>query len=184
MARSTKIKLTKDKKQLDKEVDDFYDLLGKAESSETQRFSTSKNLEALSEKEQEELEDFHNADGKEDQEWLSSDFEGQLSVDVYQTADKIVIKSAIAGVKPEDIDISVTNDMVTIRGRREDKHTPEGAEYLFKECFWGNFSRSIILPTEIETDNIEAVMKNGILTIILPKSKSSKNVIIKVKGED
>ncbi len=119
------------------------------------------------------------------QSWLEEDYEeGQLSVDVYQTADKIVIQSTIAGVRPEDIDITVNNDMVTIRGKREIDNTIKNEDYFIQECYWGGFSRSIILPAEIQSDKIEASLKNGVLTISLPKVPKTKPVMIRVRDED
>lgn len=116
------------------------------------------------------------------EEWLGSDYdEGQLSIDVYQTPDKLVVKSTIAGVKPDDIDISINNDMLTIRGKREVQEKITEENYLIKECYWGGFSRSIILPVEVEADKVEAALDNGILTVILPKAKSAKQFSIKVK---
>src|SRR3990167_11362788 len=98
----------------------------------------------------------------EDEKWLDEDYEeGQLSVDVYQTKDAIVIKSTIAGVKPEDIDISINNDMVTIRGKREFDDSVQEDDYFYQECYWGGFSRSIILPVEIQPDKVQANLKNG-----------------------
>lgn len=122
------------------------------------------------------------AEEKTNEEWLNSDYEeGQLSIDVYQTSDKIVVKSTIAGVKPGDIDISINNDMLTIRGKREVNEKINEEDYLHKECYWGAFSRSIILPVEIEAEKVEASLENGVLTIILPKAKSAKQISIKVK---
>ena len=109
--------------------------------------------------------------------------EGQLSVDVYQDKDNIIIKSTIAGVKPEDIDISISNDLITIKGKREMEETVKDEDYFYQECYWGSFSRSIILPMEVKADQAKAELKNGILTIVLPKAKPSKAVSIKVKGE-
>ncbi len=117
-----------------------------------------------------------------EEEWLDEDYEeGQLSIDVYQTDRDIIVKSTIAGVKTEDIDISINNDMLTIRGKREMSEDIREENYLYKECYWGSFSRSIILPVEIEEDKIEALLENGVLTIILPKSKTGKQISIKVK---
>lgn len=117
--------------------------------------------------------------------WLEEDYEeGQLSVDVYQTKDAIVIKSTIAGVKPEDIDISINNDMVTIKGKRELESTISEDDYFYQECYWGGFSRSIILPVEIIADKVEASLKNGVLTISLPKAKKAQAFSIKVKEEN
>lgn len=119
-----------------------------------------------------------------DHDWLAEDFSGQLAVDVYQTEKDIVIKSTIAGVKPEELDISINNDMVTIRGKRDKEAVPADGEYFFKECYWGGFSRSIILPTEIKVDKVQASLKNGILTIILPKIiKVSKVKVVKVSEQ-
>jgi len=123
-----------------------------------------------------------NQDNNNNNEWLDNDYEeGQLSVDVYQTPDKYVVLSTIAGVKPEDIDISINNDMLTIHGKREMKKYIKDEDYLFNECYWGSFSRSIILPTEVEGDKVNAVIENGVLTITMPKSKISKQLSIKVK---
>ncbi len=116
------------------------------------------------------------------EEWLEEE-EGQLSVDVYQDKDNIIIKSTIAGVKPEDIDISINNDLITIKGKREMEETVKDEDYFYQECYWGSFSRSIILPVEVKADQAQAELKNGILTIVLPKAKPSKAVSIKVKGE-
>jgi HSP20 family protein len=115
--------------------------------------------------------------------WLSGGLEeeGQLSIDVFQTADKLVIVSTIAGVKPEDIDITINNDMLTIRGKRERRKEIKDEDYLYSECYWGSFSRSIILPVEIEMEKINAVIENGVLTVTLPKAKVTKKISIKVK---
>lgn len=118
----------------------------------------------------------------ESEEWLEEDYEeGQLSIDVYQTPGSLIVKSTIAGVKPEDIDISINNDMLTIRGKREMGETVRDEDYLYRECYWGNFSRSIILPLEVEADNVEACLQNGVLTITLPKAKSAKQISVKVR---
>lgn len=115
-------------------------------------------------------------------EWLGGDYdEGQLSIDVFQSPENIIVKSTIAGVKPGDIDISINNDMLTIRGRREIQERISEENYLIKECYWGGFSRSIILPVEVEVEKVEASLDNGVLTVILPKAKSAKQFSIKVK---
>ncbi len=111
----------------------------------------------------------------------SSGTEGQLTVDVYQTDTEIVIKSTIAGVKPEDLDINITNDMVTIRGTREHEEKVSKDNYFYQECYWGRFSRSIILPQDIVADEADASMKNGVLTIRLPKAHVVTSKKLKVK---
>jgi HSP20 family protein len=123
-----------------------------------------------------------NGEAKEgNEEWLN-DFEGQLNIDMYQTKDNVIIKSTIAGVRPEDIDITVANDMVTIKGaRRKDESVPQD-DYFYQECYWGNFSRSVIIPVDIESESIEADLKDGILTVIIPKAAKAKTKKVKVKG--
>ena len=105
-------------------------------------------------------------------EW--SEAEGELAVDVYQTDQEIVIQSAIAGVKPEDLDITVERDTVTIRGERNSEQTENTKNYFHQECYWGAFSRQIILPEEINPAAAEASMKNNILTLRLPKAAGQK----------
>src|SRR5436190_8658565 len=93
--------------------------------------------------------------------WLDADYNGQLAVDVFQTADSIIIRAAIAGVQAGDIDISVNNDMVTVKGmRRVDDEIPS-SDYLYQECYWGGFSRTIILPVEVKAENDKASLNNG-----------------------
>lgn len=117
---------------------------------------------------------------EEKEEWLP-ETEGQLTIDVYQTPSDIIIKSTVAGVNPEDIDISISNDMVTIKGARRKDEEIRAEDYYYQECYWGAFSRSVILPVDIEADKAEASFKNGILTIRLPKIEKVKTKKIKVK---
>lgn len=119
---------------------------------------------------------------EEESGWMDDGYEeGQLSIDVYQTPEAIVVKSTIAGVKSEDIDISINNDMLTIRGKREEEEPIEDGDYLYRECYWGSFSRSIILPVEVKAEKIEAILENGVLTVILPKERSGKQISVKIK---
>lgn len=120
---------------------------------------------------------------EEDRSWLqdaNDGEEGQLTIDVYQTPSDVVIKSTVAGVKPEDIDISFTNDMITIRGRRRKDEEITTEDYYYQELYWGAFSRSVILPVEVDVDKAGADIKNGILTVKLPKSEKIKTKKIKV----
>ena len=110
------------------------------------------------------------------------DGEGQLTIDVYQTDNDVVIKSTIAGVKPEDLDVSIVNDMITIRGERKQDDEVNEENYYYQECYWGSFSRSIILPIDVLADKIEASMKNGILTIKMPKADNTRTKKIQVRG--
>jgi len=115
----------------------------------------------------------------EGEEWLPES-EGQLTIDVYQTPSHIIIKSTIAGVKAEDLDITITNDMVTIRGQRQKDEEIKTEDYYYQECYWGAFSRSVILPVDVQADEAEAGLKNGILTIKLPKIEKIKTKKIRV----
>lgn len=108
--------------------------------------------------------------------------EGQLSLDVYETDKTIVVRSTIAGVKPDDLDITIDSDMLTIRGKRTDESEEKGREYLYRECYWGSFSRSVILPEEVDEKKIDASLEGGVLTITLKKIKKASRVGVKIKG--
>jgi len=115
--------------------------------------------------------------------WMSEDEEGQLAVDMFQTPDEIIIKSVVAGVKPDEIDVSITQDMVTIRGRRQKQHEIEGDNCFYQELYWGGFSRSILLPQEVDSEAAEATIKNGLLTVKLPKLDKNRIQKVRVKNE-
>lgn len=108
--------------------------------------------------------------------------EGELTVDVYQTPDDIVIKTIVAGVKPDDLDISITRDMVTIRGARQETREVEDGDYFHKELYWGSFSRTILLPQEIDVDAAEAIERHGLLTLKLPKLDKTRQTKLKVRS--
>ncbi len=114
---------------------------------------------------------------------IDEEMEGQLTVDVYQTPDEIIVESTIAGVDPENIDVDVTSESVTIRGERKREKKIDEADYFYQECFWGKFSRSIILPQEIDPDKAASSIKNGILIVRLPKIHRNKSRKVKVKTE-
>lgn len=114
---------------------------------------------------------------------LEEEEEGQLTVDVYQTASEIVIKTMVAGVKPEDLDVAITRDSVTIRGKREEDRTMSGEDYFHRELYWGSFSRTIILPEEIDVDEAEAIEKYGLLVLRLPKVDKNRQTKLKVRGQ-
>jgi HSP20 family protein len=121
----------------------------------------------------------------ENMSWYSGEYEGQLSVDVYQTADSLVIRSTIAGVKQDDLEITLNEDVVTIRGKRYQEDEVLKEDYFYQECYWGGFSRSIVLPVEVKAAEAKASLKNGVLTIVLPKShRSSAAVSLTVESED
>jgi HSP20 family protein len=108
--------------------------------------------------------------------------EGQLTVDVYQTPTEIFVESPIAGVAPEDIDVSITPETVTIKGRREREREVREEDYVYQECYWGRFSRSVVLPTEVDADAAKASIKNGVLTIRVPKLNRARLKKVKVEG--
>ncbi|MBI4138413.1 MAG: Hsp20/alpha crystallin family protein [Candidatus Wildermuthbacteria bacterium] len=112
-------------------------------------------------------------------EWFEP--EGELAVDVYQTDKDIVIQSTVAGVKPEDLDITIENDAVTIAGERKNVAEEQGKNYYYQECYWGAFSRQIILPEEVDASRAEASMKEGIFTLRIPKIERQRTRKIKVK---
>jgi HSP20 family protein len=107
--------------------------------------------------------------------------EGWLTVDVYQTPGEIVVESAVAGVNPDELDIIATPDSVSIKGERRREKEVRKDDYLHQECYWGRFSRSIILPQEVDPEAAEVHFRNGILTIHLPKATRQKSKRLKVE---
>ncbi len=122
------------------------------------------------------------ANATKSEEWSDESAEGQLPVDVYQTPTDIFIKTLIPGTKVDDLDISITRDMVTIKGKREASREIAEDDYFFRELYWGSFSRTILLPQEIDVEGAEAGEKLGLLTIRLPKIDKSRQTKLKVKS--
>lgn len=124
---------------------------------------------------------------EEDDQWEQDTYrtddpqEGELPVDMYQTKDAIVIRALVAGVSPNDLDISITRDMVTIKGLREELQESQNDDYFHRELFWGSFSRSLILPEEVVIDEADAQEKHGLLEIRLPKLDKNRSTQLKVK---
>lgn len=115
--------------------------------------------------------------------WMEEEIEeGQLTVDVYQTGNDIVVKCMVAGVRPEDLEINITRDTVTIRGKRETEKMVREEDYFHKELYWGSFSRTIMLPTEVDVEEADAIEKHGLLIIKLPKIDKHRQARLKVKG--
>ncbi|HRH33337.1 MAG TPA: Hsp20/alpha crystallin family protein [bacterium] len=118
-------------------------------------------------------------------EWPSfGEEEGQLAVDIYQTEEAVIVKSTIAGAVADDIEISLAEGMLTIKGRRELPEIVASDAYLYQECYWGRFSRSIVLPIEVKSDKVCASLHNGVLTISLPKARRSKQTTIRIRETD
>lgn len=130
------------------------------------------------------LQDEFLNDETADQNWLETseeqEVEGQLAVDVYQTKESVVIKAPIAGVDPKALEVAIAEDVVTIRGERVDEAVVDRENYYVQECYWGAFSRSIIMPVSVNADKAEASLKNGVLTIAIPKVIQDKVKKIKV----
>ena len=126
-------------------------------------------------------DDFLDTPIEGDEDWMAEAEEGQLAVDVYQTKDNVVIKAPIAGVTPDNIDIEVAEDVVTIRGERVEEKEVDREHYYVQECYWGAFSRSVILPTSTVAEKAAASLKDGVLTITIPKVAQDKVKKIKVK---
>ncbi len=115
--------------------------------------------------------------------WTRPAEEGELAVDVYQTPSSIVIVSVIAGVKPEEVSVEIQNDIVTIRGVRQKEEQVPDEHYLYQECYWGSFSRSIVLPVEVHTEGAKATFRNGILKLEIPKNLKSRSTVVEVVDE-
>ncbi len=121
-------------------------------------------------------------DESEGEDWIDEESkDAELTVDVHQNSDMIVVKAMIAGVRPEDLDISITRDAVTIKGHREEERSIREEDYFVKELYWGSFSRTILLPEEIDVDEAEAVEQHGLLILKLPKFDKGRQAKLKVK---
>ncbi len=108
--------------------------------------------------------------------------EGELSVDVYERPGEIVIQAMVAGVRPEDLEINIGREMVTIRGSRETAREVASDNYFHRELYWGAFSRTILLPAEVEAEDAEASERHGLLTIHIPKIDKGRTAKLKVKS--
>ena len=125
---------------------------------------------------------------KKDDDWLATpeeenDFDGQLAVDAYETDTELVIKAPVAGVRADDLDIQITDNYVTIRGQREDSHQLDAENFYLQECYWGSFARTFELPFTIDSKKASAALKDGLLTIRLPKDEKVQAKKLKVEIE-
>jgi len=122
-------------------------------------------------------------DKKDGNAWMEEENEElELTVDVYQTSTEIILQTMVAGVKPENLDLTIARDMITIKGKREENRNIDEENYFIKELYWGKFSRVILLPQEVEPEEVEATEKHGLLTIKLRKVDKEKRNNIKVKS--
>lgn len=107
---------------------------------------------------------------------------GELPVDVYETTNEIIIQTLIAGVLPDNLSITITRDMVTIKGKREENKSIPPDQYVMKELYWGSFARAVELPAEVEIDTSEAIERHGMLMIKLPKTDRGRKTVLKIKS--
>ncbi|HCY17890.1 MAG: Protein containing Heat shock protein Hsp20 protein [Candidatus Nomurabacteria bacterium GW2011_GWF2_35_12] len=115
--------------------------------------------------------------------WMEEENEElELTVDVYQTPTDIILQTMVAGVKPEDLELTIARDMITIRGKREENRNIDEENYFIKELYWGKFSRTVLLPQEVEPEEVEATEKHGLLTIKIQKVDKEKRTNIKVRS--
>lgn len=123
----------------------------------------------MSESEEQELSD------------LDDDFPGQLAVDVYETDDRLIVKARTAGIDKKDLDVSISEGMLTISGTLSGGEEAEANHFHIQECYWGEFTRTLSLPVQVKEDQVEAVLKDGVLTISFEKVKQNKAKIIEVQ---
>jgi len=161
-------------------VDDFEEEVA---TQDEDRLASKKMNKLRMEQSSNEADETHSSEIEKGNDWIEEENEeGQLTVDVFNTPNEIIIKAIVAGVKPDALDISITRDMVTIRGKREEQKEVDGEDYFYRELFWGAFSRTILLPQEIEVEDANASEKHGLLIIRLPKIDKEKRTKLKVKS--
>ena len=111
-------------------------------------------------------------DSLDDEEWDDTeDLPGQLAVDVYETADKLIIKARTAGIERKDLDVSINDNILTISGVLNSGEDDKATQWHIQECYWGEFSRTIALPVQVKETGVEAVLKDGVLTVSFEKEK-------------
>jgi HSP20 family protein len=118
---------------------------------------------------------------KKESTW-EEDVDAELTVDLYQTPAEIIVQTMVAGVLPDNLSITITRDMITIRGKREENKSIGSENYFVQELYWGSFSRTISLPEEVDPEEAEAIEKHGLLIIRLPKINKNKETKLKVKS--
>jgi HSP20 family protein len=114
--------------------------------------------------------------------WKEEDSEGELAVDVYQTPTHLILKTMVAGVHPDDVDVQISRDMVILKGHRQEEKEVKTDDYYHKELYWGTFSRTIVLPVEVEAEEAEAYEKHGLLIIKIPKIDKHRQTKVKVRS--
>ncbi len=115
-------------------------------------------------------------------EWLAP-AEGALALDMYETEDSVVVKSAVPGVKPDEIDISISGNTLTISGETKTEEELKEENYIRRERRYGSFSRSVVLPEGLDLERADAAFEDGLLTLTIPKAPEAKAKVIKIKGK-
>jgi HSP20 family protein len=106
---------------------------------------------------------------------------GQLAVDVYETEDRLVVKARTAGVNKSDLDVSIADGVLTISGTLSSGDDTAATQWHIQECYWGEFSRTLVLPTAVKEDEVEAVLKDGVLTVSFGKVKQEQAKKIQIQ---
>ncbi len=117
---------------------------------------------------------------KEDE--SEEELDAELTIDLYQTATEIIVQTMVAGVQPDNLSITITRDMITLRGKREENQSINSEDYFTQELYWGSFSRTISLPEEVDPEEAEAIEKHGLLIIRLPKINKNRETKLKIKS--
>jgi HSP20 family protein len=148
-----------------------------------ERLTGSVRFDDAEEVEQKKVVPVNGKNGKGAGSWMEEENEeAELAIDVYQTPTEIIVQTMVAGVRPEDLEITIARDMMTVRGKREESRTINEENYFSKELYWGKFSRTVMLPQEVEPEEVEATEKHGLLTIRLQKVDKEKKNQIRVKS--
>lgn len=110
------------------------------------------------------------------------EMDAELTIDLYQTSNEIIVQTMVAGVHPDNLSITITRDTITLKGKREENQSIERDNYFVQELYWGSFSRTISLPEEVDPEGAEAIEKHGLLIIKLPKLDKNRETRLKVKS--
>lgn len=113
--------------------------------------------------------------------WVAPTGAANLAIDMYETKDDVVVKTALPGIKPEQVEVTITGDTLTIRGEAQEENEVKEEDYIRKERRYGSFCRSVTLPSGVKSDKADAVFENGVLTLKIPKADEAKPKSIKVK---
>lgn len=107
--------------------------------------------------------------------------EGQLAIDVWQDNENIYLLAPIAGSAPNEVNVEITDEIISIRGQRKSGHDAGDEQHFVQECYWGSFSRTFVLPVAVDSDKAKATLKNGLLSITIPKDSRSKTKSLKIE---